>query len=119
MMPVAGRPPGANRYVKVIKTEEKGSDVNLATHLLRDGYQGSYEAAMLVTNDSDLLEPLRIIRRELAKTVGILNPHPTPSRVLLRHASFIKPIRKGVLAASQFPCQLADARGTITKPASW
>ena len=33
--------PGQQRYAKVIKTEEKGSDVNLATHLLHDGYQGA------------------------------------------------------------------------------
>lgn len=119
MMPLAERPPGAPRYAKVIKTEEKGSDVNLATHLLRDGYGGFYEAAVLVTNDSDLLEPVRIVSQELGKTVGILNPHPNPSRVLLRYASFIKPIRKGVLAASQFPPNLQDAQGTITKPAVW
>jgi len=119
MMPLAGCPPGAQKYAKVIKTEEKGSDVNIATHLLRDGYQGSYDAAVLVTNDSDLLEPVRIVREELGKVVGILNPHHVPSRALLRHASFIKPIRKGVLAASQFPPRLTDAIGTVTKPSIW
>ena len=119
MMPLAGCPSGAQRYAKVIKTEEKGSDVNIATHLLRDGYQGAYDAAVLVTNDSDLLEPVRIVRQELGKVVGILNPHPNPSRVLLRHASFIKPVRKGVLAASQFPPTLQDSQGTVTKPAVW
>jgi hypothetical protein len=107
------------RYAAVVKTEEKGSDVNLATHLLWDGFRSLYEAAVLVTNDSDLLEPLVIVRKELKRTVGILNPHPYPSRMLLRHASFVKPIRKGVLAASQFPPQLTDAAGTITKPLSW
>ena len=119
MMPLAGCPPGAQAYAKVIKTEEKGSDVNIATHLLRDGYRGSYETAVVVTNDSDLLEPVRIVRQELGKVVGILNPHPHPSRALLRHASFIKPIRKGVLAASQFPKTLRGLQGTITKPAAW
>ncbi len=41
-------------HVQVIKTEEKGSDVNLATHLVRDGFRNEYELAVLVTNDSDL-----------------------------------------------------------------
>ena len=27
------------QYAQVIKTEEKGSDVNLAVHLLNDGYK--------------------------------------------------------------------------------
>ena len=57
---------------------------------------------MVVTNDSDLLEPIRIVRQELNLPVGILNPHAqTPSKVLVRYASFMRQIRKGVLAASQ------------------
>jgi uncharacterized LabA/DUF88 family protein len=119
MMPLAGCAPGEQKYAKIIKTEEKGSDVNIATHLLRDGFLGNYEAAVLVTNDSDLLEPVRIVRQELHKVIGILNPHRHPSRVLLRHASFMKPIRRGVLEVSQFPSVLTDAHGTIEKPKTW
>ena len=118
-MPLAGCMPGAQQSARVIKTEEKGSDVNLATHLLWDGFRDQYEAAVLVTNDSDLLEPVRIVRHELARTVGILNPHRNPSRMLLRHATFVKSIRKGVLSASQFPAVLHDEHGRFTKPASW
>jgi hypothetical protein len=39
--------------------------------------------------------------------------------MLLRHATFMKPIRKGVLAASQFPAVLHDEHGRSTRPASW
>ena len=79
-MPGAGSPPGtALKYAKVIRTDEKGSDVNLATHLLWDGFKGRYKAAVLLTNDSDLLEPVRIVRQELGLTVGILNPHKKAS----------------------------------------
>jgi hypothetical protein len=105
--------------VRVIKTEEKGSDVNLGTHLLNDGYKQDYEVAVVITNDSDLLEPIRIVRHELGLPVGILNPHKRPSRVLLQHASFIKQIRKGVLAASQFAPILADNIGVFHKPSAW
>lgn len=35
----AGSPPHAPRYVEVVKTEEKGSDVNIATHMLWDGFR--------------------------------------------------------------------------------
>lgn len=118
-MPRADSPPNARQYVRVIKTEEKGSDVNLATHLLRDAFLGEYKVAVLVTNDSDLLEPVRIVRQELGLTVGIINPHKWTSRVLARQASFVKQMRKGVLKASQFPDQLTDANGTISKPAGW
>lgn len=118
-MLVAGSPPNAPRYARVIKTEEKGSDVNLATHLLNDGYKKDYEMAVVITNDSDLLEPIRIVRYELNLPVGLLNPHKRPSRALLPHVNFIKQIRQGVLAASQFPGKLTDAQGTFHKPASW
>jgi hypothetical protein len=111
-MPRADSTPGKPKYVKVIKTEEKGSDVNIATH-------GRYQAAVIVTNDSDLLEPVRIVRNKLRLVVGILNPHKRASRVLAKEASFVKPIRQGVLKASQFPVQLNDAKGVITKPSLW
>ena len=112
----AGHP---QQYARVIKTEEKGSDVNLATHLLHDAHMGGFDVAVVVSNDSDLLEPIKIVRRELHKPVGILNPHPNPSRALLPHIDFIKQIRGGVLRASQFPATLSDAVGGFTKPPAW
>jgi hypothetical protein len=41
-MPLANCPPKNQKYVQVIKTEEKGSDVNIATHMLNDGYKDAY-----------------------------------------------------------------------------
>jgi uncharacterized LabA/DUF88 family protein len=111
-----GQPP---KYAKVIKTEEKGSDVNLATHLLHDAHMGQFDVAVVISNDSDLLEPIKIVRRQLHKHVGILNPHPNPSRALLPHIDFIKQIRAGVLKAAQFPDSLTDAHGKFTKPPAW
>ncbi len=34
-------------------------------------------------------------------------------------ANFFKPIRQGVLRASQFPNPLRDANGAFHKPAGW
>jgi hypothetical protein len=108
-VPVPGR---RQEYVRVIKTEEKGSDVNLATHLLHDAHMGRFEVAVVVSNDSDLLEPIKIVREQLRKKVGILNPHKKPSRALLPHIDFIKQIRTGALQASQFPATMSDRHGT-------
>ena len=118
-MLVAGSPPHAPQYARVVKTEEKGSDVNLATHLLNDGYKKDYDLAVLITNDSDLLAPLKVVRYELNLGVGIINPHSRPSRVLLPHATFIKQVRRGALSQSQFPTTLIDAQGQFHKPATW
>ena len=120
MMPLANCPPGNQQFAKVIKTEEKGSDVNIATHLLHDGYAGSYDAAIIISNDSDLVEAIRIVRFELKKAVIILNPfRDSPSHELNLVASFVKPIRQGVLSASQFPSPLQDKNGKFYKPGGW
>ncbi len=111
--------PGKQAYVQVWKTEEKGSDVNLAIHLLHDGHQAKYDLAVLVTNDSDLLSVVRIVRHELGLQVGLLNPQKKPSRVLMKEANFIRDIRKNVLQASQFPPKMRDAKGDFYKPKAW
>jgi len=41
-MRVANPGPNEPKYVSVLKTEEKGSDVNIAAHLINDGYQKRY-----------------------------------------------------------------------------
>jgi len=99
-MPLVRAPGQPQQYVKVIKTEEKGSDVNLATHLLHDAHRDRFDLAVVVSNDSDLLGPIKIVRNELGKMVGILNPQKHPSRAILPHIDFIKQIRSGALAAS-------------------
>lgn len=118
-MPLAHPQPGGPYQAEVAKTEEKGSDVNLATYLLLDCFKSEYEAAVVVSNDSDLVEPISVVRREFGLTVGVLNPHERPARDLLRVASFYKPLRKGLLQACQFPPTLVDAHGEITKPKGW
>ena len=111
------------KTVQVVKTEEKGSDVNLATHLLVDGFRTNYQRAVVISNDSDLKEPVHFVRHDLGLPVGILNPHPHRSWALspstLPKDSFYRPIRKGPLGASQFPASLSDAQGTFGRPATW
>ena len=119
MLKVGCPPNKETSDVKVIKTEEKGSDVNLATHLVYDACRGNFDCAAVVSKDSDLLEPIRIVREELGLTIGLLNPGKKKSLALLPHVDFIKEIRRGVLTASQFPNELEDAHGKFMKPASW
>lgn len=121
-MALAYPPPlPAMQTVKVIKSEEKGSDVNLATYLMADAFREDADTFVIVSNDSDLMEPMRIVKHELGMKVGILNPQKQNSQMLQRcEPDFTKPIRGGVLAASQFPATLVDAQGsTFTKPDDW
>lgn len=111
--------PDGTGYVNVIETEEKKSDVNIAVHMLHNAYKNLYYLAVLISNDSDLSEPLRIIKEELNKKIGIINPHKKPSRELGKYAIFQKQIRAGTLAMCQFPIQIQDKHGIINKPKKW
>lgn len=114
--PVSGGP----TTVDVIRTDEKGSDVNLATYLLLDAFHREADTALVISNDSDLAEPVRIVRREFAVKVGVTHPcRGTPSQTLQSAADFVKRIREGALQASQFPQTLTDAAGSFTKPLRW
>ena len=118
-MPLASPRVGGPRFATVIKTEEKGSDVNLASHLRCDAYEDRFDVGVLVTNDSDLLTPVQVVTRRLGKKVGILNPRTHPSRALKEAATFHKAFRPAQLRASQFPDVLTDARGVFDKPRGW
>lgn len=61
----------------------KGSDTNLALHLLSDRYKNVYDVAVIISNDSDLPLPIQFIRKELGKRIGLLNPQKHLSKVPL------------------------------------
>jgi hypothetical protein len=119
MMPLASPAPSGPRFARVIKSEEKGSDVNLACRLLLDGFNRDCEVALVVSNDSDLLMPIRVARRELGLTIGLASPFPTPSRVLAAEVDFVRPIWPETLRRSQLPDPVFDSRGALRKPAAW
>jgi uncharacterized LabA/DUF88 family protein len=118
-MPLANPTPGQAPTVEVVKTEEKGSDVNLAVQLVHDAHLGRFDCAVIVSGDSDLLMPVKIVRDELKKVVGVLNPQRHPCAVLKAEATFYKHLRPNFISAARFPDTLFDARGAFTKPASW
>ncbi|MDA1348586.1 MAG: NYN domain-containing protein [Chloroflexi bacterium] len=113
----------ASPIVEVDVTQEKGSDVNLATYLLLDGFQGDYEQACVISNDSDLALPIKVVRDELKLPIVVTNPSVSqrvPTAKQLQDAStFQRRLFKTTLKNSQFPPTLTDANGTITKPPSW
>lgn len=67
---------GDGLLVSVLAFEEKGSDVNLGTHLLYDVLGGRVDAAIVVSNDSDLALPIRLARDLVP--VGTVNPGLRP-----------------------------------------
>lgn len=118
-MPLAAPPATGPRFAQVIKTEEKGSDVNLATHLLLDAFTRACDGALVLSNDSDLLMPIQIARHRFRLRIVLVSPHATPSVTLAREADYRRQIREGLLKVSQFPDVLTDRTGTFRKPAAW
>lgn len=118
-MPLANPGRGSARTVEVVKTEEKGSDVNLATFLLLDSFKRDCDVAVVISNDSDLKLPIELAQNELGLRVGVINPHPPARRSRALQPTFFKQIRRTALVTCQFPPMLTDARGEIRKPERW
>lgn len=116
---MVAQPDSGSRWVEVWDPEEKGSDVNLATYLVRDGFRRDYEVAVVISDDSDLLEPVRVVRRELHRPVGVINVRQRRS-VFRRDADFFIRPDRWHFADSQFPpvVALGDGRD-VECPAAW
>jgi hypothetical protein len=112
--------PNARFMVSVAYREEKGSDVNVASHLLVDVLDGDVDAAIVISNDSDLAFPLATARARVP--VGTVNP----SRAYLAGKLSGLP-GDGVgrhwwrqLKASDFTAnQLPDPAAGYAKPSPW
>lgn len=100
-----------------MKTEEKGSDVDLASHLLNDAFNNRFDVGAVLSNDTDLVEPIRMVKEEIGKPVGIICPCSSAARSLRKVASFVRHISPSRLAASQFANPIPGT--TIKKPSSW
>lgn len=87
-----------------------------------DAFNGRFEQAAVISNDSDLGWPIGHVRETLGFPVVILNPsmhrneYLAPKRI--PNAEY-KRIGKGELVASQLPITLTDSRGQIHRPDGW
>ena len=107
------------QMVEVIRMEEKETDVNLAVHLLNDAWKDRYDCAVLVTNDSDMAEGMRLTKLEHpGKRLGLLSPDPKHhSLELRRHADFSMRLKPRWLRGSQLPNPIPGTN--FRKPSSW
>ena len=98
--------------------EEKGPDVNLAVHLLNDAWNGLFDVAAVISNDTDLVTPIRMVTAERGKSVIVGCPWRWPAASRLRAvASGVRHIRKAMLKAARFPDPIPGT--SISKPMGW
>ena len=116
-----GRPVRNARFVVSYQDlQEKGSDVNVASHLLMDVLDGRVDAAIVISNDSDMRLPLQRARRRVP--VGTVNPGPGVTAGDLRG-------RPGEGAGGHWwyrltrddflSCQLPESVGPCRRPEDW
>ena len=109
--------PGLPKWVDILDREEKGSDVNLASHLLLDACHKRFDVALVVSNDSDQLTPIQIVRKEFEKKVIVANPSAT-EKFCLPGDERIR-VRETNLRDCQFPEVVNISGKTVTKPDTW
>ena len=106
-------------YAFVIKNEEKGTDVNIATNIVNDAHNGSFERAVVVSNDSDLVMPINVVVQEIRLRVTVVSPFEKNNIQLKTASTDVKQIRKGLLRVSQFEEKLVDEVGEFFIPERW
>ncbi|NII26043.1 NYN domain-containing protein [Pseudoflavitalea sp. X16] len=102
-------------------SNEKMTDVNIATHLLIDAFQDKYDTAILISGDSDLVPPIKSVHNNFpSKAVSVFFP---PSR----HNNSVAVVAKGSmilgrkkLTSHQLPHEIEKTDGyKIIKPVEW
>lgn len=136
---LAQAPASGSRLVRIIKSEEKQSDVNIASHMLLDASRNRFDAALVISGDGDLATPIQMVVSEFNKPVVVLNPQRRSSYHLQQVATayrgthFERDQRSGrevkkrndgvrihLLQASQFPPLITLGNGAVVaKPSTW
>ena len=107
------------QIVKISKFEEKRSDVNIATFMLVDCFQNECDVPILLSNDSDLSEPLKYIKTVLRLPVGLITPIDSWVSKLHKYSSLRRKISDEKLRNSQFSLKLKDNQGEFFCPKEW
>ncbi|WP_219996326.1 NYN domain-containing protein [Nocardioides humi] len=112
--------PDAEFMVSYLHLEEKGSDVNVASHLIFDVTSGVVDAAVVVSNDSDLAFPIKEVRNRVP--VGLINPRDgyTAGDLTGKKSDGVGnhwwwKLKPPTYLSNQLP----DPAGTYTKPRGW
>jgi len=118
--PLTVSPVRGSRFVEVWETREKGSDVSLASFLLVDGFKDLYDTAVVVSDDSDLLDPVRLVRTELGKRVGVVRVRRDRASVFRHEADFVYGVRPWQFRQAQLPQNVTLGDGSVvSRPGGW
>lgn len=119
--------PGDYPRVNVLKNEEKGTDVTLGARMVYDACTGACDALVLVSNDSDLFEPVRLVREKMGMTViQVVPTRPSAGKHSGRKSVYtgrvdhvIHEINESLLRSCQLPDPFTIGSRTFSKPPTW
>ncbi len=113
--------PDARFLASVARREEKGTDVNVAAHLLIDVMSKAVHAAVVISNDSDLALPIRFARTLVP--VGVVNPSTSYRAGALGGSAsdgvgghWWHPLQEAEIRRHQLPKKVGQG---IVKPRPW
>lgn len=106
--------------VEVMAREEKGSDVNLATYLLKDAFLADFEQAIVISNDSDLASAVHVARVDASLPIHVVSPALSVVQELRKAATSARCLDKSLIPQCQLPARITLRDGSvINKPANW
>jgi len=88
---------------KYIAHEEKRSDVNITLYLFEEAMKDTFDRAIIVSGDSDLLPVIEMVRNNFGKYIGIALPMGRQSEEMKEESDFVIKIRRQHLTQSLFP----------------
>lgn len=100
---------------------EKMTDVNIALELLADAFQDSFDVALLISADGDLVGPIKKVKQLFPhKRVIVVFPPKRYSNALKNTGDACLHLDRVVLAKSVFPDQVIKADGfVLRRPSNW
>ncbi len=103
------------------ETKEKMTDVNIATEMITDAFQNKFDVALLISGDSDLVPPIRAIRRYFSsKRVVAVFPPDRSSKALKETAHASLSLGRKKIQDAQFPDRIIlPSKHVISAPEGW
>lgn len=93
----------SKKKIRVFKTVEKRTDVNIAVHMLNDAWENKYDTAVVVSNDSDLIGSIELVKNQQKREVILMIPGGSrASTDLSKVVNYITRIRTSDLKKHEF-----------------
>lgn len=116
--------PRDGERVPVWQFEEKQSDVSIGLHAYRDAVRGEVDTVVIVTNDTDQVPTLSLLRSDTGSRVGLVVPTKDaarrPNADLAQVAHWCRTgLTRDELAAAQLPDMVRVEQRVVHRPITW